>query len=123
MNLEIFNNLINATKDNDIVQNFIKELSNFLQNETEGKDNNMLQEKKPNINDLKQENCLYQVVDRSKNGVYLQNLSNNKVFEETSIPKELLDKIGNDYILRYKDGEYIFEEELTDDFFNGLIDI
>lgn len=123
MNLEIFNNLINATKDNDIVQNFIKELSNFLQNETEGKDNNMLQEKKPNTNDLKQEDCLYQVVDRSKNGVYLQNLSNNKVFEETSIPKELLDKIGNDYILRYKDGEYIFEEELTDDFFNGLIDI
>lgn len=123
MNLEIFNNLINATKDNNIIQNFIKELSNYLQNETEGKDNNMLQKKKTNTNDLRQEDCLYQVVDRSKNGVYLQNLSNNKVFEEISIPKELLDKIGNDYILRYKDGEYIFEEELTDDFFNGLIDI
>ena len=39
------------------------------------------------------------------------------------IPKELLDKIGNDYILRYKNGEYIFEEELTDDFFSGLVDI
>jgi len=66
--------------------------------------------------DNKQENCLYQVVDRSLNGVFLQNLSNNKVFEETNIQKELLDKIGNDYILRYEDGEYVYDEELTDKF-------
>lgn len=73
-----------------------------------------------NENELKQENCLYQVVDRSLNGVYLQNINSNKVFEETDLPKELLDKIGNDYILRYKDGEYIFEEELTDKFMERI---
>ena len=76
--------------------------------------------KQSNDNELKQEECLYQVVDRSLNGVYLQNLKSNKVFEETDLPKELLDKIGNDYILRYKDGEYIYEEELTDKFMERI---
>lgn len=69
---------------------------------------------------LKQDNCLYQVIDRSINGVYLQSLSNNKIFEETHLPQELLEKIGNDYILRYKDGKYIFEEELTDEFMERI---
>ena len=72
---------------------------------------------------LREEDALYQVVGRSLNGIYLQNTKNNKVFEETNISKELLDKLGNDYILRYKNGEYIFEKELTDDFFNSLVDI
>lgn len=123
MNLEIINNLVNATKENKAVQSFTKELSNYLQKQIEGSENNMILKKKKSENDLKVEDCLYQVVDRSKDGVYLQNLKSNKVSEETSIPKELLDKIGNDYILRYKNGEYIFEEELTDDFFSGLADI
>lgn len=69
------------------------------------------------VDDAREENCLYQVIDRSLNGVYLQNLSNNKVFEETSIPQEMLDKISNDYILRYINDTYIIEEELTDEFF------
>ena len=118
MNLDLFNGLTNTTKENTFIENFMKELSDYLANQMKGKDNK-LQE---NIN-LKEENCLYQVVDRSKDGVYLQNLKNNKVFEETDLPKELLDKISNDYILRYKNGKYIFEEQLTDDFFNDLIDI
>lgn len=69
---------------------------------------------------LKQEDCYYQVVDRSLNGVFLQNLNNNKVYEEQSIPHDLLDKLGNDYIIRYKEGKYIFEEELTDQFMERL---
>ena len=73
--------------------------------------------------EFRKENELYQVVDFSSKGVYLQNMSTNKVFEETNIPQELKNQIGNDYILRYKNGEYIFEEQLTDDFMNGLIDI
>ena len=75
------------------------------------------------LNEFRKENELYQVVDFSSKGVYLQNMSTNKVFEETNIPEDLKNKIGNDYILRYKNGEYIFEEKLTDDFMNGLIDI
>ena len=73
--------------------------------------------------ELREENCLYQVVDFSKDGVFLKNIKNNKIFEEKNLSKELKDKIGNDYILKYKDGNYIFEEELTDKFFDGLVDI
>lgn len=76
--------------------------------------------KNSNEEEVKQEECLYQVVDKSLNGVYLQNLNNNKVFEEKELSKELLDKIGNDYILRYINGEYVFEEELTDKFMERI---
>ena len=124
MNLGLFNKLLNNVKESNLIENFIKELSNYLEKESRKGSNNMENiEEQFNINDLREEDCLYQVVGISANGVYLQNMKNNKVFEETDIPKELLDKLGNDYILRYKNGEYIFEEQLTDDFFNDLIDI
>ena len=41
-------------------------------------------------NSLREENALYIVVDRSLEGVYLQNLKNRIIFEEKNIPKELL---------------------------------
>ncbi len=122
MKLEIFNNLINNAKDNKFVQNFMKELSDYLENLNNGE-----KDTKGIINDsnnkYREEDCLYQVVELTKNGVYLQNTNNNKVFKETNMPKELMDKIGNDYILRYKNGEYFYEEQLTDKFFNKLVDI
>ena len=122
MDLELINNFVKDVKDNKFIQDFVNELSNYLAKETKGKEETLLQED-TNINDLKEENCLYQVIDRGLNGIYLQNTKNNKVFEETDIPQEIQDKIENDYILRYKDGKYIIEEELTDDFFNSLVDI
>ena len=109
MKLDIFNSLLNETKNNKIVESFMKELSDFL-NKSKGKE----------IDILREEDCLYQVVDRSFRGVYLQNMSTKQVFEETEMPKEILDKISNDYILRFKDGNYIIEEELTDMFFEDL---
>ena len=109
MNLEIFNNLVNDAKNNKILQSFMNELSNYL-SKTERKE----------INGVREEDCLYQVVDRSLNGVYLQNMNDNRVYEETEMPQEILDKISNDYILRYKDGKYIIEEELTNEFFENL---
>ena len=123
MNLELINNLVKEVKDNKFVQDFIKELSDYLLKETKGKENNELQEKNPNLNGLREENCLYQVVDRGLNGIYLQNTRNNRVFEETNIPQEIQDMIGNDYILKYQDGKYVIEEELTDDFFNSMVGI
>lgn len=74
-------------------------------------------------NSLKQEDCLYQVVEMSLDGAYLQNLKDNKVYKETDILEEILRKIGNDTILKYKNGKYTIEEELTEKFFEGLIDI
>ena len=112
MKLDLTNNI---DKKNDFIQNFIKELSDYLENL--GKEKSKLQE------EFREENCLYQVIDFSREGVFLKNTKNNKIFEEKNLPKELKDKIGNDCILRFKDGNYIFEEELTDEFFNNLIDI
>lgn len=123
MNLDLFNNVINNIKESDTIKKFINELTDYLKNSKNETDN---QDQSKNIDEkqnLREENCLYQVVDLSKDGVYLQKMNDKIIFEETNIPKDLKDKIGNDYILRYKDGTYIFEEELTDDFFNNLIDI
>ena len=120
LNLEIFNNLLNNVKENSLVQNFIKELSNYLENTS-----NQLSDQKNNTktNSLKQENCLYQVVDMDIDGAYLQNINNNRVSKETDISKEVLDNLGNDFVLRYQNGEYIFEEELTQKFFDSLVGI
>lgn len=131
MNLDLFNNLINKVKESDFVQNFMTELSNYLKNlDVEGgnqlKKQEIIQENNSQTNELKSErieNVLYQVVDFSSNGVYLQNTENNKIFEETNIPKELLDKIGNDYILKYNNGTYTIEQELTSDFMNNMIGV
>ena len=42
-----------------------------------------------------------------------------RAFKQEEISKEVLDKIGNDSVLRYKDGKYIYEEELTQKFFDN----
>lgn len=119
MNLGLFNELINTAKESNFVQNFINELSNYIKNTDRKASNNMSNETQ--VNDLKEEDTLYQVVDIGLDGVYLRNTKNNEVFEETNMPKEFQDTLGEDYILRYKNGEYIFEKELTDDFFNSLV--
>ena len=124
MDLDVFNNIINNLKENNFVQDFIRELSNHLENINEKGDEKLKeQEQNKELNSYREENCLYQVVDFSTNGVFLQNTKNNKVFEETKIPQEIIDKIGNDYILRYTNGNYIIEKEITEDFFNSMIGI
>jgi len=66
---------------------------------------------------------LYQVVDLSSKGAFLQNMKTNVILEEINIPEDLKNTISNDYILRCKDGTYVWEEELTDKFYEGLTDI
>ena len=114
MSLELFDNLLNNIKENKVVQNFIKELSNHLEKENS---------RESNLSGLKQDECLYQVVEISGDGAYLQNVNNNQVYLEKDIPKEILDKVENDTILKYKNGEYVIEEELTQKFFDSLVDI
>ena len=119
MNLDLLNNVLSNAKENKFIQNFIKELSNHLE-----KTSNQMSNKNDNsINSLKQEDCLYQVVEMDVDGAYLQNTNNNSVSKETDISKEVLDKIGEDSVLRYRDGEYIYEDELTQKFFDNLVGI
>ena len=75
------------------------------------------------INNLRKDNALYQVVGFTSKGVTLRNLENNIKFEETEIKQDIKNKIGKDYILKYIDNEYNIEEELTEKFFNNLINI
>ena len=123
MSLDLLNDLVNKVKESDFVNNFIDELADYLKNANEKGETQLNNEQNNNLDIYREENCLYQVVDFSSNGVFLQNTNNDKIFEETNISQELLDKIGNDYILRYKDGKYIIEEELTDDFMNSMVGI
>lgn len=124
MDLDVFQDIFNKVKDSDLVQDLITELSNHLKktNSKEG-DEMKNNEKVDELNDYREENCLYQVVDFSSDGVFLQNTTNNAIFEEKNMPKELMDKISNDYILRYKDGNYVIEDELTDDFMNSMVGV
>ena len=116
MNLGLFNELIKTVKHTNFTQSFIKELSNYINETSGGIKRNM-------ENGLKEEDTLYQVVDLAADGVYLQNTKNNKISLEKDIDEKLKEKLQNDFILRYKEGKYIFEEKLTDEFFNDLIDI
>ena len=119
MKLDFFCDL----KSNSLIKEFIEELSNYLENTNKQKGELIMNEFNNEQNKYREENCLYQVVDFSANGVFLKNTNNNVIFEETNLPKELLGKLGNDYILRYVNGKYLYDEKLTDKFFNKLVSI
>lgn len=124
MNLNLVNELMKKGMQNNIVQSFMKELSNYLENINEKGENELdKQDINNNLEKYRKENRLYQVVDMSTNGVILQDTKNNITFEETEMPEDVKDKIQNDYILRYKNGEYVIENEMTEDFFNSLLGI
>ena len=124
MNLNLVNELMKKGMQNNIVQSFIKELSNYLENINEKGENELdKQDINSNLEKYRKEDKLYQVVDMSTNGVILQDTKNNVTFEETEISEDIKDKIQNDYILKYKNGEYVIEDEMTEDFFNSLVGI
>lgn len=120
MGLDLFNNLFNSTKENGFVQNFIKELSNSLKKESQNSKDN---QSNIDVTNLKEEGNLYQVVDMGANSAFLQDTKTNKVFEEKNMSKNLLEKIGNDTVLKYENGEYVIEEELTKKFLDSLVNI
>ena len=124
MNLNLVNELMKKGIQNNIVQSFIKELSNYLENINEKGENELdKQDINNNLEKYRKEDRLYQVVDMSTNGVILQDTKNNVTFEETKISEDIKDKIQNDYILKYKNGEYVIEDEMTEDFFDSLVGI
>lgn len=124
MNLDLLNDLLSKVKESDFVQKFTEELSNYLEKANEDGGGQLeVQENNKNLDIYREENALYQVVDFSSKGVFLQNTNTGVTFEEIDIPQDVLDKIGNDYILRYTDGKYVVEQELTEDFMNSMVGI
>lgn len=106
LNLGFFKEVENSLK-NIITQELINELSKFLNKNST----------------LREEDCLYFVVSGNPNQVYLQNTNTDKVFEEKNLPQEIKNVVSEGYILRYKNGQYKIEEELTDEYFESQIDI
>ena len=125
MNIDFFKDLENRFQGMEVrkfADNFINELTEHLEDFFEKvdirKEKQNIQEEK--LDNFREEGGLYQVVDLSSKGAFLQNMKTNVILEETNIPDDLKNVISNDYILRYKEGTYIWEEELTDKFYEGL---
>ena len=114
MKLEFFENIKNNLDDK--VEEFMNELSQHLNNH---RDREI--ECKKELNELREEDCLYYVIDSDLETVYLQNLNNNIKFEETDLSPEIKKEVFTDCILRYKNGEYIWDKKMTDKFMNTLV--
>ena len=115
MNLEFFKDITNNLDDK--VESFISELTEKLNNSKE----KLPEEQDGRLNELREEGCLYYVIDSDLETVYLQNLNNNIKFEEKDLPSEIKEQVFTDCILRYKNGEYIWDKEMTDKFMNTLV--
>lgn len=103
MNLDFFNDLKNNIEKNS-TKKFMNELSDFL-------------------NKSEIEEGLYQVIDFGNDSVFLKNTETNKIFEEKNLPEEIKNKISNDYVLKYENGQYFIDQTLTDKFMESMISI
>lgn len=114
MKLDLWNEVKDFAKENHLLENFLEELTQQLkQSKSKGEKNEM-----KTIENLP--NGIYQVVDFSVNGVYLQDTKTNMVWE-TKIPSELEEQIESDAILRIENGQAYYEPEMTEDFLEHLI--
>lgn len=68
----------------------------------------------------RREGGIYQVIDNDKICISLLDKETGKIFQETKFSDELYDILGTDFIVRYENGEYIYDEKLTDEFFSSL---
>ena len=98
--------------DNDATSKFIQEATEYAKN--------LLEKQEKDIAQYREENCLYCVVDSDLEVVYLKNLNNNKIFQETNLPEDIKKTVFKDCILRYKNGEYSWERELTDKYMSSF---
>ena len=106
LRLSLFNNIKNRYKSNETT-NFLQELSNSLSK----------------TNTKTREDELYYVLNANPDKIYLTKFGERKVFEATDLPKEIRKVVSEGFILRYKNGRYEIDEELTDKNFEGELDI
>jgi len=113
MNLDFLKELKNTLSNDNKVKDFIQELSEYM---------NELKEKISKPKDIREEG-LYYVLNANPNKIYLTKFDDKKVFEATDLPKEIRNSVSEGVILKYKDGEYTVDEELTEKNFEGLLNI
>lgn len=150
MNLDIFNNLIKSTKENEFVQNFIKELGDALANNLNKGENTQIQSvqialdgktlttssrdeinlqrsdivNNYSIEKSKQEELYYVYSKNSDNtyGVVMHKDGNigNDIWVKES---ELPKDAGVDTVLRLGNGKYVLDKEATAEIQEELVDM
>ena len=142
MNLEFFNNLIKSDKKNSSIQNFIKELGEYLErNNPTNKNLGQLQEKLTIenrdkfllkrlevLNEFTKDNAkndaMYYIYDKSEkkyNACICEDGKSHNVIqiEENNLPEEV--QIGT--CLTIQDGQYVVDQIATDLLNNRLTDL
>ena len=97
---------INTTKD------FIEKMEQIA--------GQLAKEQEAELEDYRKEEGIYQVIENTKSCIYLKDMETDDIFEEVKFSEELFDKLTTDYIIRYENGEYVYDEVLTDEFFESL---
>ena len=95
MDLNLIKDVVKEIQKNDIVEKFMSELSNFLENNQE-------------INQNRKEGHLYLVTEDRKGEVYLWDFTEKPEheFKEVFTSKELIDVAKEGTMLQFKDGKY-----------------
>lgn len=113
MNLDFFKELKSSLSNDNKVKDFIKELSDYM---------NDLKEKISKPKDIREEG-LYYVLNANPDKIFLTKFNDKKVFEVDNLPQEIKNSVSEGFILRHKNGEYTIDEELTEKNFEGLLNI
>lgn len=141
MNLDLFNNLINSTKENNVIQSFIKELGEFLENNLRNNERNeepLVQkildgvtlttryrdkinlERHEIINNYSKEHPeqgeFYYVYNKRSDNTYgLVSHKNGESGINIGVEESQLPRdAGVDCVLRVKNGKYILDEQATE---------
>ena len=95
MDLNLIKDVVKEIQKNDIVEKFMSELSNFLENNQE-------------INQNRKEGLLYLVTEDRNGEVYLWDFTEKPEheFKEVFTSKELIDVAKEGAMLQFKDGKY-----------------
>lgn len=112
MNLGFLKDVKNNLENGEI-KDFLNELSDYMNN---------LKEKIFKQKDEREEG-LYYVLDGNPNKIYLTKFNSKKVFEAIDLPEEIKKSVSEGFVLRYKEGEYRVDEKLTEQNFEGLLDV
>ena len=75
------------------------------------------------LENYRQEGEFYYVVDGNPSRIFLTKFNSSKVFEEVDFPNELRNEISEGFILKYEDGTYKVDEEMTEKNFEGKLKI
>lgn len=144
MNLDLFNNLINKAKENNFIQNFIKELGQYLQNNTNSNLANTSRDEISLLNQFQEENnvtseyrdkmfihrsnllqdyakqtsndgIMYYIYDKADGNYLVSICEKNRSHEIVELSEiDLPQGAGVDSILRFQNGKYMLDKESTE---------